>query len=172
MTTLIVHDFTMHGSSGHNVLRSKWLDWVAEHQGMEGCSRENGFGFGQTTHYSWYVDGRKILVRAESGKYWCQLPDSSGFIIFDDKRDKDNCVLLDVYGKERMRLIVPWELVGREIPETAEMWFRNIDGPYVNPVTGKQGNFGVSAWIEYAGDYYFELDYHTGKFLWGKAIRY
>ena len=45
------------------------------------------------------------------------------------------------------------------------MWFRNVG-------THNEGQFGVIAWIEYAGDFYFELDYHEGKFLWGKEIRF
>lgn len=58
------------------------------------------------------------------------------------------------------------------------MWFKTVSEPYVNPKTGEKGNFGVSAYIEgsgsggYAeGDWYFELDYHGGNFLWGKEIR-
>jgi hypothetical protein len=107
------------------------------------------------------------------------LPDSSGFLRFESGWDRaDNCLLLDAYGKERMRLTVPWELTGREISKDAVMCFKNVSEPYINPMDGKQGQFGVSAYIEgsgsggYAeGDWYFELDYHTGKFLWGKEIR-
>jgi hypothetical protein len=107
------------------------------------------------------------------------LPDHSGFLRFESGWDRpDNCLLLDAYGKERMRLTVPWELTGREIAKDAVMCFKNVSAPYVNPKDGKQGQFGVSAYIEgsgsggYAeGDWYFELDYHTGKFLWGKEIR-
>lgn len=107
-----------------------------------------------------------------------KLPDSSGFIAFEDDWMLDNCLLLDAYGKERMRLMVPWELTELDIPKDAVMSFKNISDPYKNPKDGKLGQFGVSAWIEgsgsggYAeGDWYFELDYHTGKFLWGREIR-
>lgn len=107
------------------------------------------------------------------------LPDSSGFLRFESGWDRpDNCLLLDAYGKERMRLTVPWELTELDIPKDVAMCFKNVSSPYINPKNGKQGQFGVSAWIEgsgsggYAeGDWYFELDYHTGKFLWGKEIR-
>lgn len=178
MTAPTVRNFTMHGSAGYSVLRSKWFDWLEDHQRLEGANHENGFGFGQTTHYSWEVEKQQITIEAESGKYWCQLPDDSGFIVFDGKRNTDNCVLLDAFGKERIRLTVPYELTGLDIHKDTEMWFKNISTPYKNPKDGRVGKFGVSVWIEgtgsggyLEGDWYFELDYHTGKFLWGKEIR-
>lgn len=170
MNEFIVKNFTMHGSSGHSVLASNWLDWIASHQGMAGCSHDNGYGFGQLTYYSWEVNGTQVTAMADHRNWWL-LPDASGFIVLGGKRSSSNCVLLDVFGKEKVRLIVPWELTRRDIPLGAEMWFRNVSPPYVNPETGEEGQFGVSAWIEYAGLYYFELDYHTGKFLWSKEIR-
>lgn len=99
------------------------------------------------------------------------LPDASGLICFAGKLEADNAYILDPYGRMRYGLRVPYELTGLDIPQDNEMWFRNI-------ATHKDGKFGVSAWIEgsgsggYAeGDWYFELDYHTGKFLWGREIR-
>lgn len=178
MTTPTLRDFTMHGSSGHSVLRSKWLDWVAAHQGLEGSDRENGFGFGHMTHYSWYVGDEKIEMPFVQWDYWCELPDASGFIIFQSKRNTDNCVLRDAYGKDRMRLTVPLQLTGLDIPKDVEMWFKNISDPYKNPKDGQVGIFGVTAWVEGSGsggylegDWYFEFDYHTGTFLWGREIR-
>lgn len=51
------------------------------------------------------------------------------------------------------------------------MWFIGLESP---PADGK---YGVAAHIEgagvkFGGDYYFELDYHTGQFLWGREIRH
>ncbi|MFA7347131.1 MAG: hypothetical protein WCZ86_05185 [Desulfurivibrionaceae bacterium] len=107
-----------------------------------------------------------------------KLPDSSGFICFEKDYKPDNCVLLDAYGKERIRLTVPWELTGRDISQNAKMFFVGMGGPFDDPTTGQKGKFGVSACIESADDYffiatdyYFELDYHAGKFLWAKDIR-
>lgn len=102
------------------------------------------------------------------------LPDSSGFLRFESGWDRsDNCLLLDAYGQERMRLTVPWELTGSTNPESAKppTSFDNVSGPYVNPADGKRGEFGVTAWVACAGKYYFELDYRTGKFLWCVGIR-
>ena len=94
------------------------------------------------------------------------LPDASGLICFEPAYDKpDNCYVLDAYGKERYRLRVPWELTPYDVPPSAKMWFRNV-GMHM------EGQFGVTAWIEYAGDFYFELDYQEGRFLWGKEIRF
>jgi len=150
--------FTMHDDAGHSVLRSKWLDWVEEN---------NGPGkFGVVTHYSWEVDGEEIRVAVDIGKVlWHELPDASGFICFESDFAPDNCYVLDVYGKQRYRLTVPWTLTGYEVSLNEKMWFRNV-GEHV------EGSFGVTAWIEGAGDFYFELDYHGGIFLWGKEIRF
>jgi len=172
LSPLRVNNFMMHGTEGYSILRDKWVDWVNEHQGKLNCSLENGWGFGKVTHYSWNVGDELIRVSVDKWIYSILLPDSSGFIGFEEGLKPDGCLLLDAYGKERRRLTVPWELTRRDVPKQAEMWFRNIDGPYDNPITGEKGEFGVSAWIEYAGDYYFELDYHAGKFLWGKPIRF
>lgn len=100
------------------------------------------------------------------------LPDSTGFICFESESKPDNCTLLDAYGKERMRLTVPWRLTGSTSPESGHppTSFENISEPYVNPADGRPGKFGVTAWVEYAGKHYFELDYHTGQFLWCKRI--
>jgi hypothetical protein len=93
------------------------------------------------------------------------LPDSSGLICFESGFTPDGCYVLDAYGKERYTLTVPWELTPYEVPAGAKMWFRNVG-------THPDGQFGVTAWIEYAGDFYFELDYHKGCFLWAKEIRF
>jgi hypothetical protein len=94
------------------------------------------------------------------------LPDASGLICFEPTYERpDNCYILDAYGKERFRLRVPWKLTPYDVPPAAKMWFRNIG-------THDDGQFGVTAWIEYAGDFYYELDYHEGNFLWGKQIRF
>ena len=72
-----------------------------------------------------------------------------------------------------MRLTVPWQLTKPQNPESAKppTSFADVSGPYSNPVDGRKGEFGVSAWVEHAGQYYFELNYHAGQFLWGKEIR-
>ncbi|MBZ0134557.1 MAG: hypothetical protein K8D98_01390, partial [Rhodanobacter sp.] len=97
-------------------------------------------------------------------KVWI-LPDASGLICFEDYRQNDNCYVLDVYGEFRYRLTVPCELIKYDVPAESKRWFRNV-GDYLG------GGYGVSAWIESAGDFYFELDYHAGRFLWGKEIRF
>lgn len=158
MSASRIIDLTMHDDAGHAVLSSDWLSWVEEH---------NGPGeFGITTHYSWKVDGNNIIVPVDiSRTTWRELPDATGFICFEYGFKPDNCYVLDSYGKLRYRLTVPWKLTGYGIPPEAKMWFRSVD-------THCDGKFGVSAWIEFAGDFYFELDYHEGCFLWGKEIRF
>jgi hypothetical protein len=94
------------------------------------------------------------------------LPDASGLLCVEPKYDRrDNCYVLDACGKERYRLSVPWELTNYDVPTDAKMWFRSAGAH-------SEGKFGLTAWVEYAGDFYFELDYHNGRFLWGKEIRF
>jgi len=178
MTTPTVRDFTKHGEFGHSVLDSKWLDWIEDHRNNPGSTYDNRYGFGRLINYSWFVGDKRIEMPFVQWDYWCELPDASGFIVFQGKRNTDNCVLRDVYGKDRMRLIVPYELTGLDIPKDTEMYFKHISEPYRNPKDGQEGNFGVKAWIAGSGsggylegDWYFELDYHAGKFLWGREIR-
>jgi len=45
--------------------------------------------------------------------------------------------------------------------------FVGLTTPWDNPKTGEKGQFAVLAWVQYAGDYAFELDWKTGQFLWG-----
>lgn len=99
-----------------------------------------------------------------------KLPDSSGFICFERSQERDNCLLLDAHGEKRVRLAVPLALTRSKDIESVQAYFLNLSGPYVNPVNGKKGKFGVTAWVEYSGKYYFELDYENGEFLWGKPI--
>lgn len=157
----------MHGSTGLVVLHEKWIGWALSH------TQENNYGMGSITHHSWYVGDEYIEITNEDWYFAFLLPDATGFIAFEQGWKPDNCLLLDAYGKERMRLVVPWELTGSTNPESAKAptSFANVSEPYDNPADGKKGQFGVTAWVEHAGNYYFELDYHTGKFLWGKAIR-
>ena len=163
-----IEKFTLHNALGEMVLALDLLSWASQQSEWKPFN---------TTKYSWIVAGKEFEADSKTGSWWV-LPDSSGFVCFERSFTPDNCVLLDAYGKERIRLKVPWELTGRDISEDAKMFFVNISGPFDNPTTGEKGTFGVSACIESADDYffiatdyYFELDYHAGKFLWAKDIR-
>jgi len=163
-----IENFGMHGSTGLFVAHDKWGDWVLEHQNKPGYTQENGYGLGVVLSHSWEIDGKTITVPNAQWTYSTLLPDRSGFIGFERERKPNNCVLLDAFGKERMRLTVPWKLTGAGSSESAT--FGDVDGPYADPSTGVLGVFGVSGWVGNA-KFYFELDYHTGKFFWCKRIR-
>ena len=106
---LKVRDFTMHGTSGLSILHDKWVNWVIEHQNEKGFSPENNYGLGRISHHSWFVNNDKFEISNEQWIYSYVLPDATGFIGFEQNRwENDNCVLFDVYGKERTRLTVPW----------------------------------------------------------------
>jgi hypothetical protein len=160
-----VNSFTLHNGRNQSVPNSELLNWRKYYPNDESDI------FGPVITYSWYVDD--LSFRSQYTGYWCELPDASGFICFEREWKPDNCLLLDVYGKERIRLIVPWQLTRHPNPESEKppTSFDNISEPYVNPTNGMRGKFGVAAWVEYAGKYYFELDYQTGQFLWGREIR-
>ncbi len=156
--------FTLSNIKGQRILASDLLMWRDPVTGSD--------VFGPIDQYSWFVDGKKICVN--NNGWWLKgLPDATGFIGFESDWRPDNCVLLDVYGKERMRLTVPWKMTGSSDPASgvSPTSFTNITAPCINPTTGEIGLFGVSAWVERAGKYYFELDYHTGQFLWCRQIR-
>jgi hypothetical protein len=168
-----IENFRFVGSSGLVVLRDAWVEWVLEHQNLPGYSQENGYGLGSVTKLAWEVDGKICEVPSEKWPYAVVLPDASGFIAFEEGWKPDNCLLLDAYGQERMRLTVPRHLTGGLVDssyETGEAAFVNVSEPYKNPLTGVVGKFGVTAYVE-GGKFYFELDYHTGEFLWCRQIR-
>lgn len=125
--------------------------------------------FGPIVKHTWQVDGwsyERLNLRND-GLY--VLPDASGFLVCEKVDRADNLLLLDVYGKERMRLSVPWQLTRQPTPESAKYpsRFIGLTTPWDNPKTGEIGKFGVLAWVQYAGDYAFELDWQTGQFKWG-----
>ncbi len=154
-----IQKFTLHNDRGQSVEEKNLLLWE------DNLHHPSGI-FGPIVRYSWETD-KKSFESPNTG-YWRLLPDASGFICFEKMWIPNNCVLLDAYGKERMRLSVPWEMTGAGNSEGAT--FGNIDGPYTNPTTGQSGVFGINGWVGHS-KFYFELNYQTGKFLWCKEIR-
>lgn len=176
-----IRGFTLHNNRGLSVPDTEVLHWRKYYP------RDQASVFGPITKYSWTVNGRLYEIEKPTGQSWETLPDSSGFICFEDRYAEDNCLLLDAYGEERMRLTVPWELAGNEgvppellragKPKPRRMWFIGLASPWVHPRTGEPGKLGVTAHLEYGDgpydyhDYYFELDWRAGEFLWGRPIR-
>jgi hypothetical protein len=166
MSKAKIKSFTLHNDRGQSVLSTDLLRWKDELNHPTGI-------FGPVIKYTWSVNGRPF----ESPKtgYWQELPDSSGFICFESRWEPDNCVLLDACGKERMRLTVPWQMTGATDPQAGEAptSFDNISEPCLNPETGQPGKFGVTAHVAgfFGCKFYFELDYHSGQFLWCRRIR-
>ena len=161
MTAGLIRDFRMHGSSGLSVLDSDFLKWLETHSSIELGEK--------IVAYSWTVDG--IHQKCPKNGYWRVLPDSSGFICFESERKSNNCVLRDVFGKERMRLKVPLEMAGAQsLDAENSSTFDNISEPYTNPIDHKEGHFGITGWVGQS-KLYFELDYHKGQFSWCRTIR-
>lgn len=169
-----VTNYGMHGSTGLFILHDQWTKWVLAHQSESGLTHQNNYGLGEVLEHTWQVDGQTISVLNDAWLYAEVLPDASGFIAFEKGWKPDNCLLLDAHGKERMRLTVPRNLTGGLVDpsyETGAGTFCYVSStPYFNPKTGIQGQFGVEAYVE-EGRFYFELNYQTGEFLWGRQIR-
>ncbi|WP_090143274.1 hypothetical protein [Limnohabitans sp. DM1] len=127
------------------------------------------FVFGPIVKHTWQVDGQGYERTNPRNDGLDVLPDQSGFLLCEKLDRNDNLVLLDAYGQEHMRLSVPWQLTRDPHPEMAAYpsHFVGLTTPWDNPKTGQQGKFAVLAWVQYAGDYAFELDWKTGQFLWG-----
>jgi hypothetical protein len=159
-----VKELMVFNDRGDGVPDADFLTHVAEWRKVH----PNEPMFGPIAKYSWTVGGN-VHVRLNprnDGLY--PLPDASGFLLCEHVERPDNLVLLDAYGKERKRLSVPWQLTRRPTPASAPFpsRFIGLTTPWANPATGEAGRFAVLAWVEYAGDYAFELDWHTGEFLW------
>ena len=138
MSTPKIENFTIHNNRGQSILDSELINW-----------REVVFGeeneiFGPLIGYSWKI-GEHVLYLGRDKGYLCELPDASGFICFEDGFSaNNNCLLLNAFGLERMRLTVPVELTKRDIPKTNQRYFCNISSHI-------EGQFGVRAWIEASG---------------------
>lgn len=163
----------MTNNSKSNIAAFRWIDsagnLLAPENSVEWYVTHDSTGFGPIVGYQWLVNGTQIKVDVNTQKVtWYQLPDATGFISFEAGWEPDNCLLLDVFGNQKARLTVPWQMTGAQSKEGAA--FGNVDGPYANPADSKMGNFGVSGWVG-ESKFYFELDYHTGAFLWCKRIQ-
>lgn len=134
--------------------------------------RENqplGSSFGPICNFIWQINGALYERANPKNDHLRLLPDASGFLLCENVERSDNLVLLDAYGQERMRLPIPWQLTRTPTPASANYpsRFIGVTTPWDNPKTGEPGRFAVLAWVQYAGDYAFELDWRTGQFLWG-----
>ncbi|MDR0779458.1 MAG: hypothetical protein LBF16_02040 [Pseudomonadales bacterium] len=130
------------------------------------------FVFGPIVKYTWEVDWVAYERLNPKNDYLKLFPDATGFLLFEKAKRPDNLVLLDVYGNQTMRLAVPWRMTGSENPASGlyPTRFIGLTTPLENPDTGEEGKLGVFAWIEYAGDWYFELEPHKGEFLWCRRL--
>ena len=130
----------------------------------------NEFVYGPIVKHSWQVNGKPYERLNPRNDGLSELPDASGFLLCENVKRIDNLLLLDAYGKERMRLSIPWEMTGEEFVEGGkeQTFFLGLTSPWPNPKTGEEGKFGVKtcALDRWGMAYYFELDYHSGKFLW------
>lgn len=101
------------------------------------------------------------------------LPDRSGLICLETPKSvkgryvgRSGAFILNEDGSVRCGLKVPVELLDYEVPPDSICYFAWVE------YSEERNRYGLTAVIANAGEYYFELDYHTGKFLWGNPIRF
>lgn len=125
--------------------------------------------FGPVIRHTWQHQGTKFERPNPQRDVWILTPDRTGFAVVENATRCDNLVLLNAQGKERMRISIPWKLTQHPVPasDSYPSHFLGPTSPWNNPETGAPGRFALHAWVEYAGDYAFELDWRTGQFLWG-----
>lgn len=159
-----VVSLTLHNDCSETVLAVDVARWVEE---------QSPWRLFNTAGYSWNVEGKEIYFLKKNLNLYL-LPDASGFICIENSHVPNNCTLLDAHGQERLRLTVPWQLatLNSHASDAPPAYFVSTSTPYLNPADGQPGQFGVKAWVEFGGEYYFELDWRTGEFLWGREIRF
>lgn len=145
------------------------VDNADEHYRLWRNSHPGEIVFGPIVKRTWEFNGQSYERLTPDNEGLDPLPDRSGFLLCEKPDRNDNLVLLDAHGTEQMRLSVPWQLTRDPHPEMAAYpsRFIGVTTPWDNPKTGEVGKFAVLAWVHLAGDYAFELDWQTGKFLWG-----
>ncbi len=161
----IISKLTRHNNRGDSWPDKNFLEHLKEWD----KTHQNQPTYGPIVRHTWQVDGQSYERLNPRNDGFYELPDASGFLLCEKVDRPDNLLLLDVYGKERMRLSVPWQLTRLPTPESAKYptRFIGLTTPWANPKTGEVGKFAVLAWVQYAGDYAFELDWQTGEFKWG-----
>jgi hypothetical protein len=158
-----ITDLFIYNDSGMRVLSKDILSWREQYPSS---SRSI---FGPIVKYSWTVGSEAVVLNDLDSKLSLNLlPDLNGFIVIEKDWKPDNCLLLDAYGKERMRLSVPWQMTGAQNPAGAT--FGYPEKGYPHPVTGDMGSYGINGWVGQS-KFYFELNYKTGEFLWCRQIR-
>lgn len=161
-----VENVMLHNDKGETLPDENFLEHIEQWRKLH----PGEFVFGPIVKHTWLVDGQVCERENPRNDHFRMLPDRSGFLLCENLKRSDNLLLLDAYGNERMRLDVPWRMTGATNPECGEYptGFIGLTTPCPNPATGEEGKFGVKAYVEgfYGQAFYFELDYHSGEFLW------
>lgn len=110
------------------------------------------------------IDAKDIFVAI--------LPDREGLMCLETPRSVGGsyrgytgAFVLNENASLRYKLGVPIELTNRDLLPDVVRYFSWIE------YSKNYGRYGLVAVIAGAGTYYFELDYHTGQFLWGREIK-
>ena len=111
------------------------------------------------------LDAKELLIRV--------LPDRSGLICLETPKSikgryvgQSGAFVLNEDASLRYRLQVPAELANRDVSTDSVRYFVWVEH------SKERNQYGLTAVIADAGEYYFELDYHTGRFLSGTEIRF
>ncbi|MDR0779984.1 MAG: hypothetical protein LBF16_04725 [Pseudomonadales bacterium] len=148
-----VEFFTLHNDKGQSILDADLARWNVSQEPLKRI-------YGPFIRRSWQVNGEE-LESSRPGN-WCLLPDASGFILFENDWRPDNSVVLDAYGNERMRLMVPKKL----LPGIDDSSMLSTCFLWLEP-SGKEGQCRLigSVGEAMAGDFGCDFDYVNGVFL-------
>jgi len=156
-----VERFTLHNDRGQSVLEAELVKLSLSQDPSKRV-------YGPFIRYSWQVNGQQF--ESSGAGSLCLLPDASGFILIEDDWKPDNAVLLDAYGKDRMRLTVPREL----IPWMDDSSIRSAGFLWIGPSKedGQCTLIGTADDILAGfGDFGCDFDYVNGVFLKAYKVR-
>ena len=131
---------------------------------------------GPTVKYLWKMGVISCERPTPNNDGMWVLPDASGFLVCENAKRSDNLLLLDAFGKERMRLGVPWQMTGCTDPRSGEYpsRFIGLTTTWTHPITDELGKLGLHVYVAGSGlweTWYFEFDWQAGKFLWCRPMR-
>lgn len=157
-----IHNFVEHDIRGFDI--PEHLSVEDQEKLCPGPFRIHRISWTDSNGHKHTFDSTNLYARVlpdRSGIIFLERPDSTGA---HQIRQHCGAIILNEDGSERCRLEVPIELIQKDVSPTTSRYFAWIEQ--------SASNFGVTAIIDDAGEFYFELDYNSCRFLWGRAIRF
>lgn len=155
-----IKDFKKHDSRGFDVPEAIPFEEYSKRFPLTLCIETVSWRDENNSLYQ--IDARDLLIEV--------LPDRSGLICIENPLGKHKrfkypagAFVINKDGSQRYKLAVPLELVSRSENPSDIHRFCWIE---------KNSSYGLTAIVDGFSEFYFELDHHTGKFLWGEERRF